>query len=329
MPSCSEKLNLDAGQRELLREVQAGLARDPKQIPSKYFYDHAGSQLFDEICQLDEYYPTRTEVAIMRDHADEMGRQIDRDVMLVEYGSGSSVKTRLLLDQLIDPAAYVPVDISEQHLRESAQRIADDYPDLQVIPLCSDFTQPFELPKSARPASHVAVYFPGSTIGNLRPDEARRLLAQIADRCGSGGGLLIGIDLRKSTEILEAAYNDSRGITAQFNLNLLHRVNAELDANFDLDLWEHNAWYNDREHRIEMHLVSQAEQEVTIADRDYRFAEGESICTEYSHKYTIDGFAELAATVGFELHRSWTDAGDLFAVLHLVIPENNQERQGN
>jgi dimethylhistidine N-methyltransferase len=302
-----------------LGDVLTGLQRQPKSLPCKYFYDERGSQLFDEICQLDEYYPTRTELAIMRRHARDMAAQIGTGVRLVEFGSGSSLKTRILLDHLQDAAAYVPVDISREHLLRTAEDLSSAYPDTEVLPVCADFTTTFDLPTSVREPTHTAVYFPGSTIGNFSPAEARCLLARIAQMCGGGGGLLLGIDLQKEVGVLEAAYDDRRGVTAEFNLNLLRHMNRELDAGFDVDRFEHLAYYNEDFHRIEMHLRSRCRQTVTIAGESVELEEGETIRTECSHKYTIDGFASLAAGVGLTLHAFWTDERHYFAVLHLVV----------
>lgn len=302
-----------------LQDVQRGLAKSQKELPCKYLYDERGSQLFDQICELDEYYVTRTELAIMEANAESIASQIDTEVMLVEYGSGSSLKTRILLDSLIAPRAYVPVDISEEHLVKTAIDLQDAYPTLQVLPVVADFTKPFMLPKCEPAASHIALYFPGSTIGNFTPGEAGKLLAIMSQMLGEQGGLLIGVDLQKEKSLLEAAYNDSQNVTAQFNLNLLRRINSELGGDFDIDQFEHRAIYNDIEHRIEISIVSLANQTVAIGDQSYQFADREEILTEYSHKYTIDGFAEFAANYGFSLHKSWTDEAQLFAVLHLVL----------
>jgi dimethylhistidine N-methyltransferase len=253
-----------------------------------------------------------------------MGQQIGPGVRLVEYGSGSSVKTRYLLDALSDAVAYVPVDISEEHLRRSAGELAADYPQIEVLPVCADFTKDFDLPlptriSTAHRYTHTAVYFPGSTIGNFRPDQAAALLRRIATTCGSGGGLLIGIDLKKARETIEHAYNDRLGVTAQFNLNLLHRMNRELQADFDVSQFSHQAVYNAKRGRIEMHLVSQCAQSVTIGGDLVEFAAGETICTEHSHKYTVSEFAALASTAGLSLHHQWTDQRGMFAVLHFVV----------
>ena len=302
-------------------DIVTGLNSNPRSLPCKYFYDERGSQLFDEICELDEYYLTRSEISIMKKYAPEMADQIGTGVMLVEYGSGSSIKTRLLLDHLQDPVAYVPVDISRDHLQRVANDLSFAYPHIEVLPVCADFTADFDLPISKRTATHNAVYFPGSTIGNFQPRSVRAMLARIAPLCGTGGGLLIGIDLQKDVDIIESAYNDAKGVTAQFNLNLLSRINRELDGEFDVDQFEHQAVYNDEMGRVEIYLVSQCDQTATVGDESFEFADGETICTEHSHKYTIDGFAELAAEVGLTLHRHWTDDRQLFAVLHFVVLE--------
>lgn len=302
-----------------LDDVVSGLSTRPRSLPCKYFYDERGAQLFDEICQLDEYYVTRTELAIMRRYAHEMAEQIGEGVMLVEYGSGASTKTRLLLEALVDPVAYVPVDISREQLEATSDRLADQFPGVEILPVCADFTDKFSLPTATREPTHDAVYFPGSTIGNFRPHEAEAMLRRIVDLCGCGGGLLIGVDLQKETHVLESAYNDSEGVTAAFNLNLLDRINRELEGEIDVEQFEHHARYNETECRVELSLVSQRDQTVRVGDEEFAFAEGESIHTEYSHKYTIESFAELAAKAGLTLRKAWTDERERFAVLHLAI----------
>ena len=301
------------------RDVLVGLARDQKQLPSKYFYDERGSRLFEAICELDEYYLTRTELDIMRRFAPEMGAQIGAGVMLVEFGSGSGTKTRILLDHLPDPVAYVPVDISGEHLRRTAGQFAEDFPQIEVLPVEADFTRPFALPKSERTPSHAAVYFPGSTIGNFPREQVAQLLQRIAPLCGGGGGLLIGIDLQKEVRVMEAAYNDRGGVTAEFNLNLLRRINRELRGNFGLEQFRHRAEYDPDANRIEMFLVSEIDQRVAIGDHTFDVHAGERILTEYSHKYTIDGFAALAGEAGLSLHRQWTDERGYFGVLHFAV----------
>ncbi len=242
--------------------------------------------------------------------------------MLVEYGSGSSVKTRYLLDALPDPAAYVGVDVSGRHLEQAARELARDYPHIEILSVCADFTRDFALPLSKRTPSHVAVYFPGSTIGNFEPKHASDLLERISRLCGKDGGLLIGVDLKKDQKKIEAAYNDRLGVTAQFNLNLLHRINRELGADFDLERFSHEARYNKTFGRIEMYLVSQVAQTATIGEEKIEFAAGEAICTEYSHKYTVDEFASIAAAAGLTLHKEWTDRERSVAVLHLAVAES-------
>lgn len=301
-----------------LDDVLHGLSLTPKTLPCKYFYDETGSRLFDEICQLDEYYPTRTETAIMRAHAGEMAALMGRDVVLVEYGSGSSTKSRILLDHLPDLEAYVPIDISKEHLCRSADCLACEYAGLPIHPVCADYTAPFRLPTFGRENATWSVYFPGSTIGNFHKPEAVRFLRQIARVVGACGGLLIGVDLKKDKRVIEAAYNDRRGITAAFNMNLLRRINRELGADFDLDQFRHYAFYNEDRGRIEMHLRSLASQTVGLNGTEIAFGAGETIFTECSYKYSLDGFACLAAEAGFTVSRVWTDPAHLFSVQYLV-----------
>lgn len=312
-------LDQEPSHGSFLEEVLDGLRQTPKSLPSKYFYDQRGSQLFDQICGLDEYYVTRTELSIMQEYAPQMAEQIGRGVMLVEYGSGSSVKTRLLLDHLQDVAAYVPVDISRKHLAQTSNALSRSYPELEVLPVCADFTTHFDLPTPSSQPTHCAVYFPGSTIGNFDRRGARRLLAKIVPLCGAGGGLLIGVDLQKSRETLEAAYDDAEGVTAEFNLNLLRRINRELDGTFQLEAFRHQARYNAEHGRVEMLLESTVDQVATVSGRPFRFAARETICTEHSHKYTVQGFARMAAEVGLTLRSQWTDDANRFAVLHFAI----------
>lgn len=299
-----------------LDEVLDGLRQTPKRLSPKFFYDARGSQLFDHICRLDEYYLTRTEMAIMRQSIDEIVAHLGRQCLLLEYGSGSSLKTRILLDHLDDPAGYVPIDISREHLLQSATELAATYPDLRVIPVCADYTTPLDLPNVE--AARTVVYFPGSTIGNFEQDDALAFLQRIAAVCGSGGGLLIGVDLKKDADAIKAAYNDRQGITAAFNKNVLRRINRELDGTFAIDQFAHRAFFNDDHGRIEMHLVSCADQQVSIADAVISFRAGETILTEYSYKYSLDDFARLAAKAGFSVRQVWTDERDYFSVQYLV-----------
>jgi dimethylhistidine N-methyltransferase len=303
-------------------EVVKGLSASPKCLPSKYFYDEAGSELFDEITGLEEYYLTRTETSIMEQFAAEMASEIGERALLVELGSGSSAKTRVLLDHLEAPAGYVPIDISGDYLDRVADRLRWDHPGLHVMPLVADFTEPFEVPVApTRPTRRIA-YFPGSTIGNFPVLEAGRLLRRLRSMVGPGGGVLIGFDLVKPTEIVEAAYDDDAGVTARFNLNILAHVNIALGTDFDLDGFFHRAPFNTEAARIEMYLVSRRRQEVSLGAHVFGFESGEPILTEYSHKYTLDSFADLAGSAGLTPKRTWTDRDNLFCVQFLV-PEGS------
>lgn len=299
-----------------LSDVWRGLSLPAKELHCKYFYDRRGSQLFDQICELDEYYPTRTEARIMSDHAAAMASRVGSGAVVVEYGSGSSTKTRVLLNHLHDQRAYLPVDISKDHLMATAAGLQVDYPDLVIHPIVADFTADFDLPAEFDDSA-ITVYFPGSTIGNLEPPAAVSLLRSIGDHCHDGGGLLIGFDLDKSADVLVAAYDDAQGVTAEFNLNLLQRINRELDGDFCVDRFSHVAVYNAEHQRIEISIESLDDQTVTIAGRSFEFSAGERILTEYSHKYTIDGFAAMAAEAGLVRDEVWVDDNQLFAVMHL------------
>jgi dimethylhistidine N-methyltransferase len=303
------------------QDVLAGLRCRPRQLPCKYFYDALGSRLFDAICELPEYYLTRTELAIMEQHAEEMAEALGPRCLLIEYGSGSGLKTPLLLERLPDPAGYVPVDISREHLLASAAKLAEQFGGLEVCPVWADFTGPFTVPATTRSARRRAVYFPGSTIGNFGPEQAVVLLKGIAALSGPGGGLLIGVDLLKPAAVVEPAYNDAAGVTAAFNLNLLARINRELGADFDLAGFEHRALFDSEHSRIAMHLVSRARQTVHVGGSAVSFAEGESICTEYSYKYSREAFRELADTAGLDVRQVWTDPQGLFSVQYLAVRE--------
>jgi dimethylhistidine N-methyltransferase len=299
-------------------EVLRGLRSPQKELPCKLFYDEIGSQLFEQICALDEYYPTRVELRIMRASAAQMAARIGPNCVLIEYGSGSSTKTRLLLDRLEQPVAYVPIDISREVLQESASAIADRYPRLQVLPICGDYTRQVELPAALPAGARRVAYYPGSTLGNFVPEDARRFLTRIGEMCGPGGGLLIGTDQKKDPLMLHRAYNDALGITADFNLNILRRLNRELRANFVLDRFRHYAFYNPVFARVEMHLVSLTAQDVRVADVDIHFERGESIWTEASYKYNQDEFVKLAMSADWRVERWWTDDRSLFSVEYLV-----------
>jgi len=312
-----ELVEFDHTGDDFLAAVLAGLALPQKRIPSKFFYDETGSRLFDAICELPEYYPTRSELSVLAARAGEVAALAGPGASLVEFGSGSSVKVRLLLDAMQAPAAYLPVDISRDHLLAAARRLAADYPSVPVVPVCADYTRPFTLPAVSGERTRVG-FFPGSTIGNFSRPEAKAFLEAVAGDLGPGAGLLIGVDLRKDRRILHAAYNDAAGVTAQFNLNLLARANRELGADFDLDAFAHDARWLEAEGRIEMHLVARRAQTVTVDGRRFRFAAGESIHTEDSHKYAVDEFRALAAAAGWTPTACWTDANDLFSVHWLV-----------
>lgn len=299
-------------------EVLAGLSAPRKRVPPKFFYDRRGSQLFDAITELPEYYPTRTEIRILERHGEEMAGLLGRSGVLVELGSGSSLKIRVLLAAL-RPAVYVPVDISREHLLESARRLAEAFPGLTVHATCADYSVPFDLP-AAVPSRPRTAFFPGSSVGNFHPREAVRLLSRIAALLGPGGRLLIGVDLLKDPMVLHAAYNDAQGITADFNRNLLARINRELDGDFDLAAFRHAAFFNAARGRIEMHLVAAVAQTVRVAGQAFGFRAGESIHTECSYKYSVGGFQALARGAGFVAERVWTDPQGLFSVHCLRRP---------
>ena len=314
-----ELLAIQRPAEDLLGEVLEGLSLPRKHLPCKLFYDERGSRLFDRICELDEYYLTRTELAIMRRHAAEMARRIGPQARLVEFGSGSSVKIRLLLDHLKHPAGYLPIDISTRHLLAAAESIARDYPDLAVQPIAADYTQPFELPALPPHALRSVAYFPGSTIGNLDRGQAVAFLRRTAALVGARGGLLVGADLVKDKAVLERAYNDAAGVTAEFNLNLLRAINRAFGASFALDGFSHEAVYDDAESRIEMHLISRRDQTVRVGEHRFELREGEPIVTEYSHKYTLPAFAQLAEDGEMRVMRVWTDPERMFSVQYLEV----------
>ena len=300
-------------------DVLAGLRATSKTLPSKYLYDQRGSDLFSQICDLPEYYPTRTELSIMRRYAGEMADALGGQCLLIEYGSGSSMKTPLLLERLRQPSAYVPVDISREELLNSATVIRRRFPNLEVLPVWADFTSEFEIPVPRRVPQSCGVYFPGSTIGNFGPDQAVQLMEGIAEHIGPAGGFLVGVDLWKSASILHPAYDDRAGVTAAFNKNMLVRINRELGANFDLDQFEHRAVVNDRHCRVEMHLVSRCRQTIRISGVSIGFLKDETICTEHSNKYTLDSFRDLTQEAGLSVKEVWTDANRLFSVQYLEV----------
>jgi dimethylhistidine N-methyltransferase len=305
-------------QREFARDLRAALARRPRSISPKYFYDARGSALFDRICELPEYYPTRTELAILAAHAPEIAAQMGPRAEILEFGAGSVRKVRLLLDAMKHPACYRPIDISGEHMARSAADLQRDYPGLDVQPVVADYTQELELPP-ARGAGRRVGFFPGSTIGNFAPDEAVRFLERAA-RLLRGGALLLGADLIKDPGVLHAAYNDAAGVTAEFNLNLLARANRELGTRFVLDQFAHSAFYNAPQQRIEMHLMSRCRQEIALGAERHELEEGETLHTENSYKFTVEGLRALALRAGFRPGPVWTDADRMFSVHWLHAP---------
>jgi len=304
---------------DLLSDVITGLSSDPRALPCKYFYDERGAALFQKICELPEYYVTRTELDILSRHHAEIASQIGPNVELIGLGTGAGTKTRILIKALEKPAAYIPVDISEKQLRKSTASFQKIFPKLEILPVCADYLQPVVLPSPRHKPARNVVYFPGSTIGNFEPNEALEFLRRIANVSGRGGGLLIGVDLQKDQNVIEAAYNDKDGVTAQFNLNLLAHINRETGANFDLSRWQHRAIYNSKAGRIEMYLISATDQTVRIQDQQFHFRAGEKILTEHSYKHTPEGFIALAGQAGFDFAKFWTDDARLFGVFYFVI----------
>ena len=296
-------------------DIIQGLSSPEPYISPKYFYDEAGSRLFEDICNSDEYYPTRTEVGIIRKNIDDIVEVLGKDCLLIEPGSGDSYKVRLLLDAL-RPIAYLPIDISKRYLQDEAQKLAAEFTWLNVHAICADFTGKLELPYHVESTDKVA-FFPGSTIGNFVPELAVKVLEEIRMMVGKDGGLLIGVDLQKDTSILNAAYNDKKGYTAEFNKNLLVRINKELGADFNVDLFQHHAFFNEQEHRIEMHLVCKQDQQVKIDDQMFPFKKDQSILTEFSHKYSVGSFQKLAERAGFKSVKTWVDDDRLFSVHYL------------
>ncbi|TLX55509.1 L-histidine N(alpha)-methyltransferase [Stutzerimonas nosocomialis] len=297
-------------------ETLAGFAATPKWASPKFFYDRRGSELFEQICQQPEYYLTRTEESILRSAANDIVEIAGPHADLIEFGSGASRKVRLLLEAM-HPTSYLGIDISEDFLLSSTQRLAADYPWLDVHAACADFTGELTLPQGFD-SEHPLAFFPGSSIGNFTPDQARQFLSSLHGMLPAGAGLLIGVDLVKDKDVLEAAYNDRAHVTAAFNLNLLERIREELDSDIDPSRFVHHAFFNERESRIEMHLVSPQAQDVVIEGRHFHFDAGESLHTENSYKYTREAFVELARSAGFESTAYWTDPKALFSVHYLT-----------
>jgi len=299
---------------DILGDALAGLSRTPKRLPSKYFYDARGSQLFEEITRQPEYYPTRVEQALLDARMDDLAVAVGPSAHVVEYGSGSGRKTRQLLQGLDDPVAYTPIEISRSMLLSSTARLAVEFPKIEMLPVCADFTQAVDLPAPARTPRRTLVFFPGSTLGNFTHDESVAILRAMRVEMGARGQALIGIDLDKDPALIEAAYNDAAGVTAQFTLNLLARLNREIGSDFDLDGFRHRAVYERGRRRIETFLVSQRAQVVAVAGKRFAFGQGEAMLVEYSHKYTDAGFAELAACTGLQVIDGWNDPRDWVAL---------------
>jgi dimethylhistidine N-methyltransferase len=302
----------------LLQIVQRGLRSQPKRLPSWLFYDDQGSALFEQICEQPEYYLTRAEIALLNEHAGDIAEVLGPDVRLVEYGSGHAIKTRLLLEHLANPVAWVPIEISPEPLRLSMARMAGYFPHLPIQPLAVDFTRPLRLPVPPRAPRRTVVYFPGSTIGNFDDREAAQLLRKMRNEMGDNGGILVGVDIKKDRATIEAAYNDRAGVTAAFTLNMLTRLNRELGCNFDLGAFRHRARYNAMAGRIETYIVSNCEQRVRVGRLQVLFREDESMLVEYSCKYSPEDFAALAATAGLTVQHVWFDADRLFSLQYLT-----------
>ncbi len=312
-----EETGLSEAERETFAtDVINGLSGAAKSIPCKWFYDVRGSELFEEITRLDEYYPTRTELSLLDDIADDLGDRLPERAWVIEFGSGSSRKSDLFLDALNDPRGYVPIDVAADYLEAAAGALSERQPHLQVRPIAGDFTEPIDLPADMAEQPKVG-FFPGSTIGNFEPPQATRFLAQGRAMLGDGGHMVIGVDLKKDTDRLLAAYDDAQGVTADFNLNLLDRINRELGGEFDRERFRHQVRYDPDEGRIEMHLESVDAQTVRIDGHRFEFRAGETIHTENSYKYAVEDFAGVARAAGWTIDHHWTDAEELFSV-HLL-----------
>ena len=320
-PRAARRYEPSEAESVFAHDVILGLTARPKRLSPKYFYDETGARLFEDITLLPEYYPTRAELSILRENAAEIAGLVPDGAALVEFGSGSSIKARILLSAAPKIAAYVPVDISSEMLTQEADEVRRDFPQLTVLPVEADFTKPFRLPSPVAELPLIG-FFPGSTLGNFEPHEASSFLRHARQILGVGSTLIIGLDLVKDAAVLTAAYNDAAGITAKFNLNLLTRINRELDANFDLTGFCHQAFYNSERHRIEMHLASKKRQKVRVAGRLIDFRAGETIHTENSYKYTLESFGALARGSGWTSSAVWTDEGKYFSVQVLVAQDD-------
>jgi len=302
--------------QSLLDEIIYGIKSSQKYLPSKLFYDEKGSKLFDEICELEEYYITRTEISIIEENIDAITDLIDEDTLFIEFGSGSSLKTSRILENIDKAAGYIPIDISEEHLNNSVNKLRSDFPGLDIYPIAADFTNPIRFPDIFSNVSRRILFFPGSSIGNFTLEESRKFMQIAAVNCGTDGGMIIGIDMFKDKDIIEAAYNDTKGVTAEFNLNILERINSEFGADFKLDNFYHQAVFNEKNSRIEMFLVSNIDQTVKLNGSKADIKENELILTEYSHKYTLEKFESIVEDY-FEIDKIWTDQKKFFSLLYL------------
>ncbi|MDB5579711.1 MAG: egtD [Bradyrhizobium sp.] len=317
-PALAKAHDLDEQASAFAGDVIEGLSQHPKRLSPKYFYDAAGSELFEQITVLPEYYPTRTELGILRDRAGEIAAMIPEGAALVEFGAGATTKVRLLLEQCA-VGAYVPVDISGDFLKAQADALRRDFPDLDVYPVAADFTAPFALPDAVNAMPKVG-FFPGSTLGNFEPHEASAFMRSAREILGEGAQMVIGVDLEKDERVLYDAYNDAAGVTARFNLNVMVRINRELGGNFDVSAFTHRSIYNRERHRIEMHLISRKAQSVRVLGHNFSFRPGETIHTENSYKYSLDRFTALARGSGWTVRQSWTDAAKMFSV-HVLVAD--------
>ena len=306
---------------DFLADVLVGLSKSPKSVPPKFFYDETGSHLFNKICETPEYYVTRTELGLLETYGAEISRLAGPSRAVIEYGCGSSLKINALLNCLTDPAEYLAIDISKKHLLQTAEDIAGTHPAIRVGAVCADFSRDLDLPKTVGEGGRRLAFFPGSTIGNQAPEEAAQFLEIVRKTVGHDGSLLIGVDLEKDSKILNAAYNDKDGHTASFNLNLLHRIRSELLGKLNMSQFRHDAFFNERLHRVEMHLVSLCDQDISVGGQTFHFANQETIHTENSYKYTVDRFTDLAMSAGFRITETWIDPDCLFSIHYLEVYE--------
>lgn len=310
-------LDLEPKTTTILKEVLAGLSKSQKSLPPKLLYDKRGSEIFEKICLLKEYYPTRAESEILKTFSGDISRMVGPDALIIEPGSGAGDKIRYLLPHLIEPKGYVPIEISKDILLRMTEELHKEFPFLNVLPVCADFGQDIELPLTVENVSgKKVIFFPGSTIGNFNPTDAVSFLRKFGRLIGEGGGLIIGVDLKKDPDVFKLAYDDPHGVTAEFNLNLLERLNRETAASFDLTNFSHEAFYNEKLGRVEMHLVSRIAQLIRVHESVFRFKEGETIHTESSYKYSVEEFAELCSKAKFKLKKSWKDSQNLFCVYY-------------